>query len=69
MPPLRELPGDIQRLAGRTLERIAQQCGLPKPIIGRSVLTALRWNRTAAAKKLGMTLRSLRYRLSKLGIE
>jgi two-component system, NtrC family, response regulator PilR len=32
-------------------------------------LEATRWNRTAAAKKLGMTLRSLRYRLSKLGIE
>ncbi|MBK1644294.1 sigma-54-dependent Fis family transcriptional regulator [Thiocapsa imhoffii] len=27
------------------------------------------WNRTAAAKQLGMTLRSLRYRLAKLGIE
>ena len=26
------------------------------------------WNRTAAAKKLGMSLRSLRYRLEKLGI-
>ncbi|MEA3277686.1 MAG: sigma-54 dependent transcriptional regulator [Pseudomonadota bacterium] len=32
-------------------------------------LEETRWNRTAAAKKLGMTLRSLRYRLSKLGIE
>jgi two-component system response regulator PilR (NtrC family) len=32
-------------------------------------LEATRWNRTAAANKLGMTLRSLRYRLSKLGIE
>jgi len=32
-------------------------------------LEATRWNRTAAAKRLGMTLRSLRYRLSKLGIE
>lgn len=31
-------------------------------------LEETRWNRTAAAKKLGMTLRSLRYRLSKLGI-
>jgi two-component system response regulator PilR (NtrC family) len=30
---------------------------------------ATRWNRTAAAKKLGMTLRSLRYRLAKYGIE
>ncbi|EGV32907.1 two component, sigma54 specific, transcriptional regulator, Fis family [Thiorhodococcus drewsii AZ1] len=38
----------------------------------RAILSALEethWNRTAAAKKLGMTLRSLRYRLSKLGIE
>jgi two-component system response regulator PilR (NtrC family) len=32
-------------------------------------LEATRWNRTAAAKMLGMSLRSLRYRLSKLGIE
>jgi two-component system response regulator PilR (NtrC family) len=32
-------------------------------------LEATRWNRTAAAKKLGMSLRSLRYRLEKLGIE
>ena len=28
-----------------------------------------RWNRTATAKSLGITLRSLRYRLKKLGIE
>jgi two-component system response regulator PilR (NtrC family) len=37
-----------------------------------AILKALeetRWNRTAAAKKLGMTLRSLRYRLEKFGIE
>ncbi|MGD9169030.1 MAG: sigma-54 dependent transcriptional regulator, partial [Candidatus Thiodiazotropha sp.] len=37
-----------------------------------TILQALeetRWNRTAAAKKLGMSLRSLRYRLEKLGIE
>jgi two-component system response regulator PilR (NtrC family) len=32
-------------------------------------LEETRWNRTAAAKRLGMTLRSLRYRLSKLGID
>ncbi len=32
-------------------------------------LEATRWNRTAAAKRLGMTLRALRYRLSKLGID
>ncbi len=32
-------------------------------------LKETRWNRTAAAKKLGMSLRSLRYRLEKLGID
>jgi two-component system response regulator PilR (NtrC family) len=38
----------------------------------RAILDALdatRWNRTAAAKQLGMTPRSLRYRLSKLGLD
>ncbi len=38
----------------------------------QAILKALEdthWNRTAAAKKLGMTLRALRYRLAKLGIE
>ncbi|MBI1731770.1 MAG: sigma-54-dependent Fis family transcriptional regulator [Gammaproteobacteria bacterium] len=37
----------------------------------RILLEALeqtRWNRTAAARKLGLTLRSLRYRLKKLGL-
>jgi two-component system response regulator PilR (NtrC family) len=32
-------------------------------------LAATHWNRTAAAKKLGLTLRSLRYRMEKLGLE
>ena len=32
-------------------------------------LTAHRWNRTATAKFLGITLRSLRYRLKKLGLD
>jgi two-component system response regulator PilR (NtrC family) len=32
-------------------------------------LEETRWNRTAAAKKLGMTFRSLRYRLKKLGLD
>ncbi len=38
----------------------------------RAITRALeqeRWNRTAAAKRLGMTFRSLRYRLKKLGID
>lgn len=37
-----------------------------------AILKALeetRWNRTAAAKKLGMSFRSLRYRLKKLGLD
>lgn len=32
-------------------------------------LETTRWNRTAAARSLGLTLRQLRYRLEKLGIE
>lgn len=32
-------------------------------------LVESRWNKTAAAKKLGMSFRSLRYRLKKLGLE
>jgi two-component system response regulator PilR (NtrC family) len=34
-----------------------------------AALQTHRWNRTATAKSLGITLRSLRYRLKKLGIE
>lgn len=41
--------------------------------IERKVITdaleACRWNRTAAAEKLGISFRALRYRLKKLGIE
>ena len=32
-------------------------------------LVETRWNKTAAAKKLGMSFRSLRYRLKKLGLD
>ncbi|MGF1643936.1 MAG: sigma-54-dependent transcriptional regulator [Thiotrichales bacterium] len=38
----------------------------------RAIIDALeanRWNRTAAAKKLGLTLRQLRYRIQRLGLE
>jgi two-component system response regulator PilR (NtrC family) len=34
-----------------------------------TALEATRWNRTVAARRLGLTLRQLRYRLEKLGIE
>ena len=32
-------------------------------------LEETRWNRTAAAKRLGITFRALRYRLKKLGLD
>jgi two-component system response regulator PilR (NtrC family) len=32
-------------------------------------LEANRWNKTAAARSLGITFRALRYRLKKLGLE
>jgi two-component system response regulator PilR (NtrC family) len=32
-------------------------------------LEATRWNRTAAAKRLGISFRALRYRLEKLGLD
>ena len=35
----------------------------------KKALEETRWNKTAAAKKLGMTFRSFRYRLKKLGID
>src|SRR5699024_10779960 len=34
-----------------------------------ATLESTMWNRTAAAKRLGMSVRSLRYRLEKLAIE
>lgn len=33
------------------------------------MLDETRWNRSAAARRLGMTLRQLRYRLQKWGME
>jgi two-component system response regulator PilR (NtrC family) len=39
-----------------------------REIITRA-LEETRWNRTAAAKKLGITFRALRYRIKKLGLE
>ena len=42
--------------------------GIERTVIEEALQTH-RWNRTATAKSLGITLRSLRYRLKKLGIE
>ena len=51
-------PGDLAAAVAET-ERAAIM----------KALEATRWNRTSAAKQLGLTLRQLRYRLEKLGIE
>jgi len=42
--------------------------GIEKETIEKA-LEMTRWNKTAAAKKLGMSFRSFRYRLKKLGID
>lgn len=63
LPPESERP---QQLPGEPLEDYLQR--IEKELILKS-LNETRWNRTAAAKKLGMTFRSLRYRLQKLGLD
>ena len=60
---------DDSRFSGDNL------CQDENPVDGEqrsAILKALerhRWNRTAAARELGMTLRQLRYRLEKMGVE
>jgi two-component system response regulator PilR (NtrC family) len=65
------LPGITQAPAPESMQ--TQPLGDRMEAVERqAIIQALeetRWNRTAAAKKLGMSLRSLRYRLEKLGIE
>ena len=62
-PPLAAASDDLQHgdLAAAVAE--TERAAIMK------ALEATRWNRTAAAKQLGLTLRQLRYRLEKLGIE
>jgi two-component system response regulator PilR (NtrC family) len=52
--------------AGQSLEDYLE--GIERQII-TTTLEATRWNKTAAAKKLGITFRALRYRLKKLSLE
>jgi len=63
LPPENERPA---RQAGESLETYLQR--IEKSVILKA-LDETRWNRTAAAKRLGMTFRALRYRLQKLGLE
>ncbi|HIG40392.1 MAG: sigma-54 dependent transcriptional regulator [bacterium] len=59
--PLTTMPQDVD-----SLESYLE--GIEKSVI-IEVLEATRWNKTAAAKKLGITFRALRYRLKKLDLE
>jgi two-component system response regulator PilR (NtrC family) len=65
-------PADAQAAAGPRVDPDVPLEDYLGEIERQAILKALdetHWNRTAAARKLGMTLRSLRYRLAKLGIE
>lgn len=56
---------DHQQQPGESLEDYLTR--VETDILSKT-LEATRWNRTAAAKKLGLSFRALRYRLSKLGL-
>ena len=52
-------------------EREVAAAGVSRPVEREAILEALdktRFNRTAAAKLLGITFRALRYRMERLGI-
>ncbi len=51
---------------GQSLESFLEK--LARQLITRA-LEATRWNKTAAAKRLGIAFRALRYRLKKLELE
>jgi two-component system response regulator PilR (NtrC family) len=57
--PSRKLPEEGLELY---LEKIEKE-------ILKNPLNLTQWNRTLAAKKLGMSFRSLRYRLKKFGLD
>ncbi|MEW8461312.1 MAG: sigma-54 dependent transcriptional regulator, partial [Candidatus Thiodiazotropha endolucinida] len=67
------LPENYQTTITQAIESSEQPLGDKMEQLEReAIIQALdetRWNRTAAAKKLGMSLRSLRYRLEKFGID
>jgi two-component system, NtrC family, response regulator PilR len=59
--PLSNVPGETSAL-GAQLEDIERDAIV-------KALEKTRYNKTAAAKLLGMSFRALRYRIKKLGIE
>jgi two-component system, NtrC family, response regulator PilR len=56
----------IELAAGESLEEFLEK--IERRVITHALETT-RWNKTAAAKHLGITFRALRYRLKKLGLE
>jgi two-component system response regulator PilR (NtrC family) len=62
--PSENTPGELQNRSGlgEQLEEVERAAII-------KALEAARYNKTAAAKALGMTFRALRYRIKKLGIE
>ena len=56
----------IELAPGQSLEEFLED--IERRLI-TDALDATRWNKTAAAKQLGITFRALRYRLKKLELE
>ena len=65
-PVVRETDVGPQLPPGESLEDFLEK--IERRVI-TDALEATRWNKTAAAKNLGITFRALRYRLKKLGLE
>jgi len=65
-PAAKGYPGQFDPGHHRSLDEFLQN--IEREAI-ESALMETRWNRTAAAQKLGISFRSLRYRLKKLGLE
>ena len=64
--PTENYPGQFDPSRYKSLDEFLQH--VEKEAI-EDALAETRWNRTAAAQKLGISFRSLRYRLKKLGLE
>jgi DNA-binding NtrC family response regulator len=59
-------PAELALAPGQSLEEFLE--AIERRLITEA-LEATRWNKTAAAKQLGITFRALRYRLKKLELE
>ena len=67
-----EADGDLKRLATAIKRNAEALTADLEEVEKQAILKALeetRWNRTAAAEKLGISFRQIRHRLKKFGIE